>query len=104
MIANADRIEQTLEIEREFFKIGHTQVIRDRAESENKVVIRNILAPLLPRTSGAWRARFTRRAARSIPATRARMNSVPCRLLRRGVVIWLGSRLLPATSASMGVK
>src|SRR5260370_568333 len=32
------------------------------------------------------------------------MNSVRCRLLRRGVLMWLGSRLLPATSASIGVK
>ena len=32
------------------------------------------------------------------------MNSVLCRLLRNGALIWLGSRLLPATSASIGVK
>ncbi len=32
------------------------------------------------------------------------MNSVRCRLVRKGVLMWLGSRLLPATSASIGVK
>src|ERR1700735_3142571 len=40
----------------------------------------------------------------SIPRANPRMNSVLRRLLRNGALIWLGSRLLPATSASIGVK
>ncbi len=32
------------------------------------------------------------------------MNSVRRRPLRKGVLMWLGSRVLPATSASIGVN
>jgi len=64
----------------------------------------DILVRIRVTNRGPEAANIHRRDARSMSATRPRMNSVQRRLLRRGVVIWLGSRLLPATSASIGVN
>src|SRR5215469_15268231 len=43
MIAKADGIEESFEIEGVFFEIRHAQVVRNRAKSENQMVIGNVL-------------------------------------------------------------
>src|SRR5215469_2705244 len=42
MIAKADGIEESFEIEGVFFEIRHAQVVRDRAKSENQMVVGNM--------------------------------------------------------------
>src|ERR1700745_2533172 len=42
MIPNADRIVKTLEVESLLLDVGHTQVIRTRAQGEHKMIVRDL--------------------------------------------------------------
>src|SRR6516225_8585803 len=54
VIANADGIQQSLEVEREFLQVGHAEVVGHGAKSENQVVIGNLLAAVFAHTSRTW--------------------------------------------------
>ena len=58
MISYADGVQQSLEVERESFQIGHAEVVGHGAKSENKVVIGNLLAAVFTRTGRTWRQAY----------------------------------------------
>src|SRR5277367_6245288 len=41
VIADSDRVQETLEVERELLDIRHTQIIRNGAKSQDQLVVRN---------------------------------------------------------------
>src|ERR1700744_97293 len=44
VIANANRIEKTFEVERIFLEVYHPEVVRDRSESEHEMIVGNFVS------------------------------------------------------------
>ena len=91
--ANGDGIEQRLKSEGVPLNAFETEILRDGAQRQHEVIVRKRCVTA-----------DTTRRSKSTPVTRARKNVVRCSAVRVGLLMCAGSRLLPATSASIGVK